>query len=267
MTVDESENGRSDSRGIQSIEVGGRLLAVLAENGAPRALKDLARAAGMTAAKAHPYLVSFMRLGLVEQNRATGAYELGPMAVQMGMAALLRLNPVRVATAAIGGICQRLGHTVALAVWGTHGPTIIHIEDSPRAIHVNMRPGTVMSLFGTATGRAFAAWLPAAEIDAFLKTALPGVGDGPGKLPKRRDHLTMIAETQRDGVARTVDFPIPGVSALSAPIFNHAGALALVMTVLGPTASFDADPAGDIATDLRHAADDISARLGFRAAA
>lgn len=265
--MDETGPGRSDSRGIQSIEVGGRLLNALAAAPAPLALKDLALAAGMGAAKAHPYLVSFVRLGLVEQNAATGAYELGPMAVQMGIAALMRLNPVRIATSAAGAVCQRLGHTVALAVWGTHGPTIIHIDDSPRAIHVNMRPGTVMSLFGTATGRAFAAWLPAAEIDAFLEAALPGVGDGPGKLPKRRDRLALIDETRAAGIARTVDFPIPGISALSAPIFNHAGALALVMTALGPSASFNAEPQGATAQALRMAAQDISARLGFRAAA
>ena len=51
------------SRGIQSIEVGGRLLQALARVGEPMMLRDLAREAGMTPAKAHPYLVSFSRLG------------------------------------------------------------------------------------------------------------------------------------------------------------------------------------------------------------
>ena len=55
------------SRGIQSIEVGGQLLLALAHQGQPMALKDLARDAGMSPAKAHPYLVSFGKLGLIEQ--------------------------------------------------------------------------------------------------------------------------------------------------------------------------------------------------------
>lgn len=50
-------------RGIQSVEVGGRLLKVLARTGRRMALKDLAREAEMTAAKAHPYLVSFASWG------------------------------------------------------------------------------------------------------------------------------------------------------------------------------------------------------------
>lgn len=60
-------------RGIQSVEVGGQLLVTLAQQGRPLALKDLARAAGMPPAKAHPYLVSFIKLGLVEQETAAGA--------------------------------------------------------------------------------------------------------------------------------------------------------------------------------------------------
>ena len=44
--------------GIQSIEVGGQLLLALGRTGKPMVLKELAREAGMPAAKAHPYLVS-----------------------------------------------------------------------------------------------------------------------------------------------------------------------------------------------------------------
>ena len=60
----------SDQRGIQSVEVGGQLLRALADGDGPMMLRDLARNAGMSAAKAHPYLVSFMRIGLVEQDKA-----------------------------------------------------------------------------------------------------------------------------------------------------------------------------------------------------
>ncbi len=85
----------TEQRGIGSVEVGGQLLRALTESDGPMMLRDLAASAGMTAAKAHPYMVSFMRLGLVEQDRAIGRYELGPLALQMGLASMRRLNPVR----------------------------------------------------------------------------------------------------------------------------------------------------------------------------
>ena len=59
-------------QGIQSIEVGNELLVVLAAALRPLTLKDLAAGARMSAPKAHRYLVSYMRLGLVEQEADTG---------------------------------------------------------------------------------------------------------------------------------------------------------------------------------------------------
>ena len=44
-------------RGIQSVEVGGRLLLALAHVGRALSLKDLAQEADMAPGKAHPYLV------------------------------------------------------------------------------------------------------------------------------------------------------------------------------------------------------------------
>ena len=79
-------------RGIQSVELGSQLLVALGRHVAPMALRDLAKAAGMTAGKAHPYLVSFIKVGFVSQDTA-GRYELGPLALQLGMAKLRRLDP------------------------------------------------------------------------------------------------------------------------------------------------------------------------------
>ena len=89
----------SEQRGIQSIEVGGRLLLALAGHGRPMALKDLALAADMAPAKAHPYLVSFGKLGLIAQDSASGHYGLGPLAMQLGLISLQQFDPVRLATA------------------------------------------------------------------------------------------------------------------------------------------------------------------------
>ena len=58
--------------GIQSVEVGFALLDALARAPGPLMLRDLAAAAGMSAAKAHRYLVSFQRLQLVTQRCQPG---------------------------------------------------------------------------------------------------------------------------------------------------------------------------------------------------
>ena len=125
--------------GIQSVEVGFTLLDVLARSAGPLMLRDLAAAAGMSAAKAHRYLVSFQRLALVVQDARTTFYDLGPAALNLGLASLSRINAVKLARERAGPLMLELGHTVALAVWGNRGPTIVHWEEAPPAVTVSLR--------------------------------------------------------------------------------------------------------------------------------
>lgn len=255
---------RGTQRGIQSIEVGGRLLTTLAEVGEPMTLKDLAQQSDMPAAKAHPYLVSFGKLGLVEQDPASSRYELGPLALQLGLTCLRRLNPVRLGTAAANDLADQLHQTVALAVWGNAGPTIVHIEESSHPIHINMRTGTVMSLFKTATGRVFAAYLPEKIVTHYIETASHHTFAYP-KSDMRSSWKAMqktLKEIRTQGMAQVVSEPLPGINALSAPVFDHEGHLALVITVLGPTALFDPALDGENASALRQCCAELSHRLG-----
>src|ERR1700756_4459930 len=114
----------------------------------------------MSAGKAHPYLVSFIKLGLVERETEGGRYGLGPLALQMGLIGLQQYDPVRLATARIDDLARAPGHAVPIAVWGHRGPTLVRIAEAPTPVHVSMRHGTVMSIPGTASGRLFAAFGP-----------------------------------------------------------------------------------------------------------
>ncbi|MBL28026.1 MAG: IclR family transcriptional regulator [Rhodospirillaceae bacterium] len=255
----------NDQRGIQSVEVGGQLLKALAEADAPMMLRDLAKDAGMTAAKAHPYLVSFMRIGMVEQDKASGRYELGPLAMQIGLASMRRLAPVRVAAGLVSEMVARIGQTVALSVWGNHGPTVVRIEEGVSAVHVNMRVGSVMSLLGTATGRVYAAFLPPKMIEAFLESGVGGasVGDESVRDMGSEQIKAAVAEVRERGLARAVERPIPGVNAFSAPVFDQAGSIVLAITAIGPSGTFDPAWDGPIARELLDCARTASTRLGY----
>ena len=264
-----------ESRGIQSIEVGGQVLLALVHHGRPMALKDLAREAGMAPAKAHPYLVSFARIGLIEQDRLSGFYFLGPLALQLGLISLQQANPVQLATPVIAALAQRIGHTVAIAVWGTRGATIVRLEESPSAVHVNMRHGTVFSLANTASGRVFAAHLDAplakARLDeerALQKSSreppLAGMPTPP-PVPSWRDFETQLLEVRAHGLSRSVGEVLPGVNAMAAPVFDHTGAIVLALTAIGPAAVFDTRWDGPIAQALRESAAQVSQGLGWSA--
>ena len=260
-------------RGIQSIEVGGQVLLALVHQGRPMALKDLAREAGMAPAKAHPYLVSFARIGLIEQDALTGFYFLGPLALQLGLISLQQANPVQVATPLIAELAQRIGHTVAIAVWGTRGATIVRLEESPSAVHVNMRHGTVFSLANTASGRLFAAHLEAPLAKARLDEeraqqkagrAEAAVGMPPlAPVPSWKEFERQLAEVRTHGLSRSVGEVLPGVNAMAAPVFDHTGAIVLSLTAIGPAAVFDTRWEGALARALKACAALASQRLGW----
>ncbi len=256
-------------RGIQSIEIGGRLLTALVEAGAPMSLGELAKKAGMPSAKAHPYLVSFGSFGLIEQNPLTGRYELGPFALQLGLISLHLLDPVRIAIPAITQLAADIDQTVGLSVLGNQGPTIIYISESSYPIHVNMRTGTVMSIQTTATGRVFAAFLPPKQVERMIELERnSGVAAQFGVPDIRAEKLEkLLAEVRKRGMARVQGEPIPGINAMCAPVFEHSGAIRLGITAIGPAGSFDVGWDGAAASRIRDCADQVSARLGFRAVA
>ena len=240
-------------RGIQSMEVGGQLLLALVQHGSPMALKDLARDAAMAPAKAHPYLVSFNKLGLIVQDEVSGHYGLGPLAMQLGLISLQQFDPVRLATPHLAELAQEFGHTVAIAVWGNRGPTIVRIEESPALVHVTMRHGTVMSLRNTASGRLFAAYLSQETVVAalneerayeerLLAAKTPQLA---GIDPAFQD---VLAEVRQNSLSTAVNLIVPGVSALAAPVFDESGKLVLSLTAIGPSGLFDASLTGNIAT-------------------
>ncbi|MBP6251831.1 MAG: IclR family transcriptional regulator [Rubrivivax sp.] len=238
-------------RGIQSVEVGGRLLLALAHEGRSMALKDLAQAAGMAPPKAHPYLVSFGKLGLIAQDEASGHYGLGPLAMQLGLISLQQSDPVRLASAQLPGLAVVLGQTVGIAVWGSRGATIVRTEPGPLPVHVAMRHGTVMSLRGTASGKLFAAWLSHAEIRA---------GDASATFDAAFERE--LADVRDTGVAVVNDGAVAGIAALAAPVFDAGNRLVLSLTAIGPGASFDVRPDGPAALSLKTAAHELSRQLG-----
>jgi DNA-binding IclR family transcriptional regulator len=252
--------------GIQSVEVGFGLLQALGEAAGPLMLRDLARAANMSAAKAHRYLVSFQRLQLVVQDAASTRYDLGPAALKLGLASLSRLDAVKLARERIALLMEEIGHTLALAVWGNHGPTIVHWEESPQAVTVNLRLGDVMPLLTSATGQCFAAYTPREAIAPMLNEEMErarrqGRADVPTTLAGVR---ALLDDVRQRGAARVVDTLLPGIVGFCAPVFDSDGHIVLGMVALGPAGAFDAEWGGAVDRPLRSAAAQLSSDLGFR---
>lgn len=270
-----SEDAEPLRAGIQSVEVGFELLEALSQAPGALMLRDLAAAAGMSAAKAHRYLVSFQRMGLVMQDPVSTRYDLGPAALRIGLASLSRIDAVKLARERIDGLLAETGHTLAIAVWGNQGPTMVHWTEAPQTVPVTLRLGDVMPLLTSATGRCFAAFMgtegrdaqriaPMVRDELARLKKLPRNGDLPlVDVPQSpQDVQALLDDTRRRGISRVVHSLLPGVGGFCAPVFDAQGRLALGLVVLGSVATLDTDWQGAPATALLRCARQLSADLG-----
>lgn len=252
-------------QGIQSVEVGARLLKVLAHHRRPMMLKDLAQEAEMPPAKAHRYLVSFIRTGLVEKDEPTGRYGLGSFSLDLGLACLITLDPVRLATPILDDLCEQINETVALAVWGTHGPTIVRLAEAGGVVTVTVRAGTVLPVLNSATGRIFAACHKSVHTKQMVDAALEEAARQSGKSLKSvsQEFSAILDEVGTHGYSRSSGSITPGINGFSAPVYDHSGRMVAAITSLGTIGHFDADWDSPIALAILKASAALSERLGY----
>ena len=260
----------SKQQGIQSIEIGGAILRALITSGRPTMLKDIARLSGMPAAKAHRYLVSFQRMGLVSQDLQSARYQLGPFALTLGLSALAALDPPRLSVPILEELCDDIGMGVGLAVWGSNGATIVRYIDTGDAISVALKVGRVLALHDSATGRCFTAFGNNAAIEETLTKELKQVAAATktsvADLRKTQDKQN--EESRRYGIATAGGSNhIPGINGLSAPVFDHTGQMVAAITALGSAGVFKADPKSKEAELVKAAAARLSNQLGYNRSA
>lgn len=251
------------TRTVLSIGVGGRLLATLADTKDAMMLKDLSSASDIAPAQAHAYLVSFKKMGLVEQDSTTGRYRLGLLALDLGITRMRTHDTFRMASEGAIRLTKKTGLSVAIIVWGTFGPTVIQLEEIGSQLNMNTKVGTVYSISGTASGLVFAAFLPEIKVQNMLQTE---------KLEEHTSHrvgcLNMLSTKNLEiiratGYATITPPPVPGINAIAAPVFDHLGQVQFVVTVIGLSSVLATTPESPFVSTLLEETATLSHQLGY----
>lgn len=263
MTLEDlsAPESTKEQHGVQSLEVGMRLLRAMTDAGEAMMLRDIAAAAGMSAPKAHRYLVSLIRAGLVEQDADSARYNLGPFALTLGLAAVNRLDRVQLGLETLTQLRDAINETVALVIWGDRGPVIIRWERPRRPITVNVRTGSTLSLLGTSSGRVFAAWLPQERVRPLIEHelaqhAVPG-------LATLQDVEGLLATIRQQGYAHVADTNFDrNVVGVAAPVFQFGNTITMALLVVGVEGLTDLGPDSLAVRELLASARELSLRLG-----
>ena len=252
----QDSGGHDARRGIGSIEVGMRLLDTLVSADGPMQLKQIAKAAEMAPAKVHRYLASFIAAGMVTHTGESGRYDLGPMAMRVGVAALRRFDVVERACGGLTALRDEIHATCFIASWSDKGPIIIRWEDSLRPLTVIVEVGSTMPLFSSATGRAFLAFMPPERTAKVVEHEL-GAG-GSAAAAERAQAEALMDQIRHYGFGRTYGDFQTGIAAIAAPLFDPLGGMVAAVTALGREGEFDAAPDGAVARKLKEFATALS---------
>lgn len=242
-------------RGIQSVEIGLRVLEALNRLGGASTLTMISQASGMVPPQTHRYLSSLIAAGMAQQDPQTGRYDLGPAALRLGLGALARIDAFAITDQAIGAFAARSGRTVQVAALGPLGPTIVRWKVGRPPVMTSFNVGSVLPLLHSATGHAFLAFAPEGETDHLVERELAETG------LTSADVEAIRRRVRGQGFAHVEGTMVPGLRATAFPILDLQGRAILTATAIVPGSWPDS---GDdvLRIELGRVCAEISAKLG-----
>lgn len=198
-------------------------------------------------------------------------HDLGKPPPGLGTTVQSQLHAARIGARAMARLSEEFDETMALSVWGNHGPTITAWQPSSRPVSSSLPMGLALRVTSTATGLAMAAHLPAEAtswiVDSELKVNASGASMGP---VDDSELEALLEQVRANGIAIRAPGKFWGsdrlVNAMSVPVLDASGQTVVALTAIG-----EADRLPDADSGLAHAlkrtAADLSHRLGYRKAA
>ena len=194
------------------------------------------------------------------------AHDLGPLSLRDTKAALPSCEAIEKAVAELPRLSDSVGgFTVGLSVWGNHGPTIVRWHAGENVAQQRLRAGLVMSITRTATGIAFAAFMPPEVTDAFVQEDLRlyRVADE-DEQEQRRVFDSAVASARASGLARAVDLEPSSLfgavaTAFSAPVYDAQGHMICALSMAADNSLLPPDPDGPAPKALLAVANSLTA--------
>jgi DNA-binding IclR family transcriptional regulator len=255
----------TDEADNRTATVGLEMLQAVMRMPAPATLTEIARTVGMSVPTVSRYLASLTSRQFLRRDEETGKYDLGPAAIELGTAAIARIDAVRLATEAMRPLTDSTNLASILAVWGSNGPTVIKWEIGTNQPPMRMQEGLNLSVVSTAVGRIFLAFQDQKEVVSVLQRDLEKWNANASArmrlsakaIQKIRHDIGLDCFSYAAGMNNSA------VAVIAVPIFGPGRRLLMAMGLAGPIRSFDANPGGPIACALRDTAKKLSKYVGY----
>ncbi|MER5973138.1 IclR family transcriptional regulator [Streptomyces sp. NPDC002055] len=206
------------ARTIQSLERAAAMLRLLAGGERRLGLSEVSDALGLAKGTAHGILRTLQQEGFVEQDPASGRYQLGAELLRLGNS-YLDVHELRArALVWTDDLARSSGESVYLGVLHQQGVLIVHHVFRPDDSRQVLEVGAMHPLHSTALGKVLAAYDPVAHSEA-------AEGDRKAFTGRTVTDLTafegVLDLTRARGWAADVEETWDGVASVAAPIHNR----------------------------------------------
>ncbi|MFH8612278.1 IclR family transcriptional regulator [Streptomyces sp. NPDC018029] len=206
------------ARNIQSLERAAAMLRLLAGGERRLGLSEIASALDLAKGTAHGILRTLQAEGFVEQDSASGRYQLGAELLRLGNS-YLDVHELRArALVWTDDLARSSGESVHLGVLHQQGVLIVHHVFRPDDSRQVLEVGAMQPLHSTALGKVLSAYDPVAHneaVEAERQTfTVHTVADAEG-------FESVLDLTRARGYAADVEETWEGIASVAAPIHDR----------------------------------------------
>jgi DNA-binding IclR family transcriptional regulator len=247
----------------KTVDKGLQILAAFTVERPSLSLDDLAKSTEMPTSTLYRFLQGLLRSGYVAKDAATQQYRLGPAVLRLGRVAELGLDVRSAAIPWMDRLFAETGETIYLSVLFAWERLCVETRQQRQpGVVFSLRQGLTSPLYAGASGTVLLAFLPDAEVNAYLRAV-------------RLDRLTSrtvtsrsqlrarLAEIRARGWDHTESQYLPDTWAVAAPVLDAHHRPAASLAIAGVLRPERKPPVADLARRLLEATRTISSKLGF----
>jgi IclR family transcriptional regulator, KDG regulon repressor len=257
--------GRTESRRrerLSSVTTAIRLLKAFSEDEVDIGISALAKRLGIAKSTAHRLATTLVAEGLLEQDADNGKYRLGVALFRLGALVRRRMEVSNEARPYLYALRETINESVHLAILdGAEIMYVYHLE-STHALRARSELGVRKPAHSTAEGQAILAFQPQEAIDRVAG----GLTLHAPKTSAER-FIKALAVVRQRGCAIDDEESEIGMVCVAAPIRDDTGMVVAALGIAGPVTRLSKKTVGGIIPQVIATADQVSARLGYRARA
>ncbi|CAL9397020.1 Glycerol operon regulatory protein [Streptomyces sp. enrichment culture] len=250
------------ARNIQSLERAAAMLRLLAGGERRLGLSDIASSLGLAKGTAHGILRTLQAEGFVEQDAASGRYQLGAELLRLGNS-YLDVHELRArALVWTDDLARASGESVYVGVLHKSGVLIMHHVFRPDDSRQVLEVGAMQPLHSTALGKVLSAYDPVAHteaVEAEREAFTPRTVTDPAGFEE------VLDLTRARGWAADVEETWEGIASVAAPIHDRRRMPVGAVAVAGAVERVCGDggePRAALVASVRDCARAVSRDLG-----